>query len=347
MESNSHDVEPTGEAGSLSSELYAKGGMEAEDWLGRYFDLNKSFQKRLVFRFGGESGFFSEYNNLLLAMIFCLKHKIRFEIYSGYSRFAFFDAWSDFFENIPLLHRCLFNKSLNRRPYVIELSQESLRQKTFKYRYLAGAYKTLFGVDYLTQDLWDFHRDPEFAYATLTVPELGFDKAPLLTVAQKLIGALWRYNARSTSIITDLINNVNLPADYISIHVRAGDKSTETKTFDFSEYMVPAERFSNKKAAFILTDDFTVIEQLRVQFPAWHFQTLCQISERGYFHGDFSKLDPAHKYLQHLKLFASVDICAKSSRFIGTYSSNPGMYMGMRIGPERCFCLDFDHWLIW
>jgi hypothetical protein len=321
--------------------------MTTEEWLNRYYKLNNSFKKRLVFRLGVDSGFFSEYNNMILALLYCLKHGIRFELYSDYTHFALRDGWNDFFLPFQSVNTHRINKDYSLRPYVIEESKEAPLQKIVKYRYITAAYKLLFGVDYMTQDLWPLHRDKAFAQATFDIPELGFHQTPLLVATQQVIRALWQYNEQSVPLVESFNSSLHLPEEYISLHVRAGDKFTETEMYDFSEYMVPAAKFSRNQEAFILTDDYTVIEQLQAQYPTWRFHTLCAPTERGYFHRDFVKQDKQFKYMQHLKLFANMDACAGSTKFIGTYSSNPGMYMGMRIGPERCFCLDFDEWLIW
>lgn len=320
--------------------------MTTEEWLDRYYALNKSFKKRLVFRLGVDSGFFSEYNNMLLALLYCLKHGIRFELYSDHTHFALRDGWNDFFVHFKSINTQRINKDYNLRPYIIEQSKEAPLQKLVKYRYITAAYKLLFGINYLTQDLWARHRDPSFTHATFTVPELGFQQTPLLEVTQQFIKALWRYNQPSGQEIAQLVQSVALPAEYISLQIRAGDKFTETKMYDFSEYMLPAASFSRNKQAFVMTDDYTVVKQLRAQYPDWQFHTLCSPSERGYFHKSFVKQTKQVKYQHHLRLFAAIDIAAGCTKFIGTYSSNPGMYMGMRIGPERCFCLDSDEWVL-
>jgi hypothetical protein len=321
--------------------------MTASEWLTSYQKLNNSFTKKLVFRLGVDSGFFSEYNNMVLALLLCLKHQIKFELYSDHAHFALRDGWNDFFTPFPSTNLTLINKDYNLRPYIIEQSKEAALQKIIKYRYITAGYKALYNVDYLTQDLWPFHRDPDFARTLLTVPELGWEQLPLLEATQQVIAALWNYNPASALRVESLTSSLSLPLEYISLHVRAGDKFTEAKMYDFSEYMQPAQALAIHQQAFIFTDDYTVVEQLRQQYPDWSFYTLCQPTERGYFHRDFIHQDKEFKYQQHIKLFANMDLCARASKFIGTYSSNPGMFMGMRIGPDKCHCLDFDHWVLW
>ena len=321
--------------------------MTTDEWRANYYNLNSSFKKKLVFRLGVDSGFFSEYNNMILAMLYCLKHGISFSLYSDYSNISISDSWDDFFIPFNNKNRHIINKNYNLRPYIIKQSKEASLQKLVKYKYITMAYKILYGVSYLTQDLWAYHRSSAFANEIFHLPKLGLYDAPLLEATQAVIRTFWHYNATSAPIVARFIDSVGLPDEYISLHVRAGDKFTETKMYDFSTYMLPAQQLSSNKRAFIFTDDYTVIEQLRDQYADWHFYTLCDPSERGYFHRDFVHLDKKIKYIQHLKLFANMDICAEASKFIGTYSSNPGMYMGMRIGPERCHCIDFDKWVLW
>ena len=47
-----------------------------------------------------------------------------------------------------------------------------------------------------------------------------------------------------------------------------------------------------------------------------------------------------------ITLFATMEILNRAELFVGTYSSNMGMFMGMR-NPSICRGVDFDHWLIW
>lgn len=41
-----------------------------------YIRLNNSFDKSVIFRLGISGGFFSEYNNMLVCMLYCMQHKL-------------------------------------------------------------------------------------------------------------------------------------------------------------------------------------------------------------------------------------------------------------------------------
>lgn len=281
-------------------------------------------------------------------MLYCIKYSIKFELYSDYTHIALRDGWDDFFIPFDNKNHQRINNNYNLRSYIIEQSREAPLQKLVKYKYITTVYKALYGITYLTQDLWAHHRNPAFAAETFTIPELGLIDAPMLEATQQLIKAFWRYNLQSAPLINAFIEVARLPVDeYVSIHIRAGDKSNETKVFNFSEYMAKANHFSLNHKAFVLTDDYTVIEQLRIQYPGWTFYTLCEPTERGYVQQEFIKESREHKYRHHLRLFAEMDIAAASTKFIGTYTSNMGMFMGMRQGEQHCACIDYDQWILW
>lgn len=302
-----------------------------------YNKKNSSYKKTFVFRLGNEAGFFSEFNNMVLALIFCLKNNIRFSFFSKHANFALNEGWNDFFLPFCKEDKREFHRTYNFRPFLVN---------SRKKKYLAKAYKLVYGIDYLTQDLWDSFTTPACREETFCFPELKLKDADLLDAAKQIISLIWRYNPQSKTIIDQFKDSIKLPDDFISIHIRSGDKSIEDKLFNIDEYMTVAAKHSQSKNAFILTDDFTVLEELNKKYNTWNFFTLCYPSERGYYHKDFQKKDKEVKYMQHLKLFANIEICANSKKFIGTYSSNIGMYMGMKCGESFCDCLDSESWII-
>lgn len=311
--------------------------MNRAELLNSYTRLNNSFQKKVTFNLGAEAGFFSEFNNMVLAMIYCLDNQINFSLYSKKGNFARSRGWTDFFEPFCEEKTFFLHSRYNRRAYQMRNAKS----------YPPIVLKYLSGDDFLTQDLWENFRTEEFANKRFTFPELNLIDAPLLEATKTIIQMIWNYNTISQKLVEDYKKNVMMPKNFLSIHIREGDKIKETKTYSVHKYMEKALDLYTEKAAFILTDTFSVIEELEKSYGDWDFYTLCSPAERGYDHSEFTKLDKDKKYLQHLKLFASLDICAEADKFIGTYSSNPGGFMGMRIGEEKCFCLDYDSWVLW
>lgn len=311
--------------------------MERIELLKNYNTLNNSFKRKMTFHLGADAGFFSEFNNMVLAMIYCLDNQIKFSLYSKKGNFSLSRGWADFFMPFCEEKTSFLHQRYNRRSYQIK------KAKALPPIFL----KFLSGDDFLTQDIWDRFRTEEFSKRRFTVPELNLIDAPLLDATKRIIQMIWHYNPTSEKIVEDYKKSIDLPESFISIHIRAGDKIKETNTYSTNVYMEKASSFSPKKSAFILTDNFSVIEDLQNSYSDWDFFTLCLSTELGYDHSEFTKLDKYQKYLQHLKLFSSLDICATSDKFIGSYSSNPGGFMAMRIGEENCACLDYDSWVLW
>lgn len=313
------------------------GKMDRTELLKNYTQRNKSFKKKMTFHLGADAGFFSEFNNMVLAILFCLKEEIQFSLYSKRANFALSQGWNDFFQPFCEESNLFLHSRYNRRGYQIK-DKKAIAPTVLK---------IITANTYLTQDIWYSFRHEEFARTRFTIPELNLEDANLLDAAKTIISMIWHYEPASRKIIENHKNSVESPEDFISLHIRAGDKVNESKTFSPSDYMERANGLNTSKKAFILTDNYSVIEELKEKYKNWEFFTLCSPSERGYVHSEFQKLDKYQKYLQHLKLFASLDLCAESNKFIGTYSSNPGMFMGMRIGENKCSCIDYDSWVLW
>ena len=64
-----------------------------------YRKVNEKFESVLVFHVGESAGFFSEYNCMILVMLYCLQHKIQFKLYSRDANFGYEKGWTDFFES--------------------------------------------------------------------------------------------------------------------------------------------------------------------------------------------------------------------------------------------------------
>ena len=94
------------------------------------------------------------------------------------------------------------------------------------------------------------------------------------------------------------------------------------------------------------TADYSVGEEIRDLYPEWVIWTLCSPSERGYTQSAADQESVEEKDRNMILLFATMEILNSSELFVGTYSSNMGMFMGMR-NPSICMGVDFDHWLIW
>ena len=304
--------------------------------LENYTQLNNSFKKKLVFHLGVNAGFFSEYNNMILAMLYCIENKIQFSLYSGDANFAYNQGWTDYFLPFCEEDKNPFHAKYNFR---YDSILKRLRPQVWLY--------WLFNRNtYLTFELLNVCRNRQLERKNYYIPELGIN-GDLQHACQVLINLTWRYNKETECTINSLISSLHIPEEYVGLHVRSGDKLIETELINVSKYIEEVQLHSKTQNAFVLTDNYLIVEELQRQLKDWNIHTLCQEEERGYFHADFQQRGKDVIKEAHQKLFASVDILSRSTAFVGTFSSNPGMYMGMRMDKEQSFSVDIKDWQIW
>lgn len=305
--------------------------------LTQYQNLNNSFKRTLVFHLGADGGFFSEFNNMLLAMLYCFKHEIRFVLYSRHANFRIHSGWTDFF--LPFCDETLHDsyRTLNAR---------CPRQRTPLHLQLTIAhFKKSQNIDFLTYELWNHFRSPTFARETFFFPNTT--PLDLLSAAQRLIQMIWRYNPETSAAVAKLTESIDLPKDYLGLHIRSGDKHIETPLLATPQYIKKAQSLTSLRHFFLSTDNYAIVEEARRLYPHLTFETLCTPGESGYIHQDFLKLPAPIRHSHLLNLFASIERLASSQHFIGTFSSNPGMYLGMRMNHHQVHSALGDPWKIW
>lgn len=309
--------------------------------ISEYTRLNESFGRICTFRIGKGAGFFSEYNNMILAMAYCLIHHICFQITSEKANFNQQKGWTGFF--LPF---CKEIKD-DGKHYLTENWKSALKNIVFRQHW--ESFSSLFPylwpwkTQMRTQDVFGKCRDRNLENRTYEIPSIGF-RGSLLQLCTQLVGMTWNYNEMTQKRIDTLITSLDLPDEYVAIHVRRGDKSVEIQHTPIQRYMEKLDgQFRN---LFVASDDYSVIEEVRKLYPDRHIWTLCTPNERGYDQSKSDKETLEEKERNMITLFATMEVLNKATRFVGTYSSNIGMFMGMR-NPEICSAVDFDQWLIW
>lgn len=143
---------------------------------------------------------------------------------------------------------------------------------------------------------------------------------------RQLAAHLWRLNNRTETHVQYLLRPI-LPAniEYVGLHIRRGDKMTETKPVLLSVYIhaVTILASKNDTPVFVATDDGTVLPSLRKLMPGRKVLSLAGVEKR---HGHLQKHVNA-RYLnrnyQHVvELIAEIEALRHATWFVGTFSSN-------------------------
>lgn len=275
-------------------------------------------------------------------MLFCLENGIKFEMYSCNSKLMGTMGWGSYFLEFCDEVREDAHKVYNYRypqGYLFALAHVSFLVR----RWL---FKRNNGIAYLTADLWDRFRSRRCAGKTYDIPALGIS-GTTQDACRTIVDMTYRFNDKTRVGIEQRIRGAQMPSRYAGIHIRAGDKAREYGLKPPSAYLDRLRSVSTLKDVFVLTDHYGALAELQELLPGFSFYTLCERQETGYNHTRFCTFDDGEKSRRMLNLFASMEILANAEVFVGTYSSNPGAFLGMRMAPGRVHALDRTEWLIY
>lgn len=141
---------------------------------------------------------------------------------------------------------------------------------------------------------------------------------------------------------------MNLPVDYIAVHIRRGDKivSREMKELGLSLYIdaVKGKKHISRNV-FIATDDGSVTDKLKSVLVAEGFNVYWNtaVTQTGFDESLFNTKDKKSRYIDTLNMLLDMDILIHSSFFIGTYTSNVSRIVPLYVGFDKSLSLD-DEW---
>lgn len=296
-----------------------------------YNNVNNSFKKKLIFHVGTGAGFYSEINNMLIAMLYCYVHKIKFILYADDATFADGHGWNEFFMSFcPQNHDRLNHKYNLRSKHEAEGRMfYSVGQRLLKIRN---------GANYLTCDIFGkclgSYYSKEITYARWD--EFGIN-GDINQEFAKLRNVALRYNRKTYMEIKKKIKELNLPEHYYSVQFRGGDKTWEARNQMDVDCVIDRMKESDIKInnIFIFTDDFSYVEEIREKCPEWNIYTLTNENEHGYHNAEFNKISWALKRKEMIKLFAMVEICIHSDIHFGCEVSCANDYIMNVKKPEK------------
>ena len=304
-----------------------------------YQEINESFSKTIVFHCGASAGIFSEINCMIGFMAYCLKHEIRFTLYSDDANFSQ-NGWQAFFQ--PFCQECheTFHHHYNHRlPYLSEKNELLKLLQFLPKQYLKRKYH----FDYLTYELWDKVITRNQSDDPLQIPELGMN-GTIRDAVPILLRIIWNFNEQTRSEIDQLMKPVLPETNFAGIQLRFGDKKTEAEIFEASRYLDLLNQHSDLRKAFIMTDDYeTGFRQLKANYPSWEFSTLTPESDHGYSQAVRDRQSETEKRSRFIMLFATVEILIRSKIFCGMLSSNPSRFVWMAKNYRDCLFVDESH----
>lgn len=172
-----------------------------------------------------------------------------------------------------------------------------------------------------------------------------YSEGELLNAVSNSFKKFYNYNALTQNNISEKKQYINIPDNYISVHIRRGDKivTGEMEDINLNIYVDAIRKYryiSNN--IYIATDDVTVISYISKKLSDTDIKIyynkenkLKGFDEKTYnLKSDFVKRDEV------LNMLFDMDMMINSSFFIGTFSSNVGCVVAMYLGLDKCHSID-------
>ena len=172
-----------------------------------------------------------------------------------------------------------------------------------------------------------------------------YSEGELLNAVSNSFKKFYKYNALTQNNISEKKQYINIPDNYISVHIRRGDKivTGEMEDINLNIYVDAIRKYSYiSNNIYIATDDVTVISYIS--------KKLSDIDIKIYYNKD-NKLKGFDEKTYNLKsdsvrrdevlnMLFDMDMMINSSFFIGTFSSNVGCVVAMYLGLDKCHSID-------
>ncbi len=325
-------------------------------------------RKKLIFHIGCNAGFFSEYLGMIFAIAYCKINDISFSLYSKDANFGISKGWIDYFKPFCDETDDDFHSWMNRRIPFPSIKQyvKSFYKKIWKKQdipswfwdifkpymikqyFLEPYYKHKYGFNYYTFELWNsihYEMNPALNYSILSKQiNIKDYTGNLSELYKEIIRKTWRYNDSIQEKMAQLKSLLNLPEKYIGMHIRQGDKILENVIYSWKDYFDVLHSISpvkeNSLDIFMLTDDYTIIEEIRYEYPNFRIFTFCDENDRGYINSAFQEQTPEFKQLKLIKLFLSIDILCHSEIFVGVFNSSPDLFIEI-VRDKPSYYVDF------
>ena len=245
---------------------------DLSDFWKKYNKINESYNEVCIY-LGIGTGFFSEFNNLILAILYCLVNKIKFRLYLVNAKgFPNNKGFEEFF--MPFCKELIYDADTEfNNIFNFPKNEVEVLLPIMKYKY---------GISYFTTNIFYNMRYNDFRNSHFIIKELGID-GDIYNAFGIIAKNIFRFNNETKKEIYKLINNLNLPEKYIGFHIREGDKITEAELIKPEKYIESLKKHSDIKDIFISTDDYSVVEKLKNQYGSkYNIYTLTNKKELGY-----------------------------------------------------------------
>lgn len=308
-----------------------------------FITYNKSCKKKLVFVWGGGGSFFSEYNNMILAIVFCFEHKIQFAMYNKKEHFI---QWNDLF--VSFCDKCTDDIHDKYNYRFIEKNKSTISFRIFLYSILLAIKhhninrirpyychffenKTLrklkeeYHFNYFTYDVWFDIRNQDLDEQICVD---GIFKGTRRELCREISRIIWCFNSNAQSDIQNITNKYSVDRHFVGLHIRRGDKWIESPLVPIENYMKHIVN-DTYKDLFVMSDDYSTVETIMKTYPNYNITTFESPKSLGWSVDIHYSLSQKEWYSTLIPFLASIEIMKKADVILCTISSGIGLYLDL------------------
>ena len=172
-----------------------------------------------------------------------------------------------------------------------------------------------------------------------------YSEGELLNAVSNSFKKFYNYNALTQNSISEKKQYINIPDNYISIHIRRGDKivTGEMEDIDLNIYADAIRKYSYiSNNIYIATDDVTVISYISKKLSDIDIKIYYNKENKlkGFDEKTYNLKSDSVRRDEVLNMLFDMDMMINSSFFIGTFSSNVGCVVAMYLGLDKCHSID-------
>ena len=289
-------------------------------------------------------GMYSELFNLCLAILYARHHQQYLGLNTWLWNSRIKKGWEDYFEPTLDCSNNPFSAQdkvyTNEKPWIGKIYYKPKEFFSFYYRLVLNhIYHFLHPNHLMTKDIFEDMRSKEFIHDVL-----GRNAFILMASSFKQMYAL---NKDTKDYLTQITDSLRLPADYIGVHIRRGDKITskEMQEIRLDKYINTIVNYKSISSnVYIATDDTSIINGIKEKLCPHGFNIFynCQNQSTGFCEADFNNASKQARKEETLNVLLDMEILIHSSYFIGTYTSNLSRVVPFFLGLDKCVSLDND-----
>ena len=172
-----------------------------------------------------------------------------------------------------------------------------------------------------------------------------YSEGELLNAVSNSFKKFYNYNALTQNSISEKKQYINIPDNYISVHIRRGDKivTGEMENINLNIYVDAIRKYSYiSNNIYIATDDVTVISYISKKLSDIDTNIYYNKENKlkGFDEKTYNLKSDSVRRDEVLNMLFDMDMMINSSFFIGTFSSNVGCVVAMYLGLDKCHSID-------